>query len=114
MLAFPNELPKPLNGSLGEKSNPAWIQDRAQQGAGSRRAINSRILRSWTFSLRCNLEKREALLAFHDVDCGLGVAQFVWTHPSTGETVEVQFSHRPEPSHVELHNYIMSVGLEEV
>lgn len=111
---FPASLPCMLSGTLGESATDTWVEDQGEVGAPRRRNRFTRVLRTFTLSMRLTTDQRAILLEFYDVTLDRGVNIFNWTHPWTGETIEVRLSGRPSIQHRANKRWGTELTLQEV
>lgn len=111
---YPVTLPSPMGGTFEEGDIPSWVEDRGEVGAPDRRNRFTRSLSSFSYTLRMTHTQKEMLNQFYAVDLVRGVKQFNWTHPTTGETYDVQFASKPRPRHLTADLWEVDVSLQEV
>lgn len=111
---FPSTLPCMLSGTLVESGTDPWVQDQGEVGAFRRRKRFTRVLMSFSFSMRLTNDDKAAMISFYEDALDDGTKPFNWRHPWTGDVYEVRFAGRPSFEHRYHRIWKTEVALEEI
>jgi len=111
---YPDDLPKPLIGTLKGGLQEPWVEDPSGVGSPRRRARYTRALERFSFTAPASEAQRVAMDAFYKDTLLNGVLSFNWSHPLSGTSYEVRFAGRPAAAMVQGHRYTFTVALEQI
>jgi hypothetical protein len=109
---FPT-LPAPLYQGYQESDVDSNVVDGNDLGGGDIRAVTTRVVRKWQFTIECSSAEKTTLMGFHD-DTVKKVSPFTWNEPDTGTARTVRFRSRPRPVPFAPDGWRVNCEIEEV
>ncbi len=109
-----NDLNRMLLGSFREGRIAPYVEDEAQVGAGRRRAVYTRALKTFSFQLSLSGNEINDYWTFIDETTYFAVREFNFRHPYTNVLHVVRFVTIPQVQYVEGDIRRISVELREI
>lgn len=111
--SWPSSLPNGQYNGFNETSLNNFIEDQGDLGVSSRRALGTKRLRTFSFSMMLTDAQKASVDSFYETTINQ-IEYFYWTHPVTAETVLVRLENPPEYEALTYSTWMVRVALKEV
>ena len=112
-VSWPSDLPVPNREGYQEGDIDTTVSDPNDIGVQRKRPMTTKIIRNWSFTIRCTYAQRNEILTSYKTTLGQ-TDFFYWTEPLSDEVVLVQIQGRPVPTSLAPDVWDMAISLQEV